>query len=58
MDGIFIFVSLMFIVQIVTNVIVLVKVIPLVKRKTKPKVNISDIMALASQVVGGSDEPV
>lgn len=56
MTFLFLFCSLMFVVQIITNIILIVKFIP--KRDKKQKVNISDLMNLASQIIGGNDESV
>lgn len=56
MDFLLIVVSLLFIVQIVTNVILVVRILP--KRKVRQQINISDIMSYASQIVGDKDEHI
>lgn len=48
MDSVFIICSLMFVVQIVTNVIVLVKILPMCRyKRAKPKM--SDIVSTVQQ---------
>lgn len=52
-------ISLLFVAQVVTNIIIIVKLLPDYKHNKKPKINISDIMAVAQSVVNGdSNESV
>ncbi|MDE6506462.1 MAG: hypothetical protein K2K71_04315 [Eubacterium sp.] len=56
MNTLLFIISLLFVAQIVTNVIIIVKLLPDYKRNKKPKINISDIMSVASQIVGENNE--
>lgn len=59
MNTLLFIISLLFVAQIVTNIIIIVKLLPDYKRNKKPKINISDIMAVAQSVVNGdSNESV
>lgn len=49
-------ISVLFVIQVVTNIILIVRFFP--KRNTKQNINISDIMSAASQIVGADDESV
>lgn len=51
-------ISFLFVIQVVTNIIIIVKLLPDYKRNKKPKINISDIMSVASQIVGENNESV
>ncbi len=58
MNTLFFIISLLFIIQVVTNIIIIVKLLPNYKRNKKPKINISDIMSVASQIAGDNNESV
>lgn len=55
MNTLLFIISLLFLVQVITNIILLVRFFP---KKQKKQINISDIMAAASQIAGDSNEPV
>ena len=55
MNTLLFIISLLFVVQVVTNIILLVRFFP---KKQKKAVNISDIMTMASQIVGADDESI
>lgn len=58
MNTLLFIISLLFIIQVVTNIIIIVKFLPNYKRNKKSKINISDIMSVASQIVGENNESV
>ena len=58
MNTLFFIISFLFIIQVATNIIIIVKLLPNYKRNKKPKINISDIMSVASQIVGDNNESV
>ena len=55
MNTLLFIISLLFVVQVITNIILLVRFFP---KKQKKAANISDIMAVASQIAGGADEHI
>lgn len=55
MNTLLFIISVLFVVQVITNIILLVRIFP---KKHKTAVNISDIMAAASDIAGGSDEHI
>lgn len=55
METLLLIISVLFVVQVITNIILIVRFFP---KKQKSQINISDIMSAASQIVGVDDESV